>query len=148
MSKILKYFIIPLFLFLFLIPAACESPHIQSDKSELIESIIEKNLEAATNKDIDSYLSTISSSAHNDTRVALEEFFGTYSVTHQLLDFEIIEEEDERVVAKTRQKTTEENGDSGDEYKDHLSEVLIILVKEGNEWKINESSITAIEFLE
>lgn len=114
----------------------------------IIQEVLEKNLNYATTKNIDGYLSTISQKGHEATREAMLNFFKDYEVSHTLLHFEVVQEESDEVVVKTRQKSEGTSQLKDVEYKNHVAEVLHVFIKEEDSWKIEESSITNITFTE
>lgn len=156
-SKLFFCFAVILFLF----STGCTSEASEGEKQDLItgeyqnieqvqevRDILLKNLEYAEDENIDGYLSTISSSAHDETRQAMEEFFAHHTVTHSLLKFEVIEEHKDEIIAKTEQETKGSSTREDTDYKNHIAEVLHIFRKERDEWKIFESSITNVTFID
>lgn len=114
----------------------------------IIQELLENNLYYATSENIDGYLSTISQKGHESTREAMLEFFEDYEVSHTLLDFEVVQKKSDEVVVKTKQKSEGTSQLEDVDYKNHIAEVLHVLIKELDSWKIKESSITDITFTE
>lgn len=146
---------------LFLFSTGCTSEASQVDNQNQIigeyqnkervkdaRDVLVKNLEFAEEEDIEGYLSTISSNAHDETRVAMEDFFENHSVTHSLIEFEVVEEKENEIIAKTQQETKGHSNLKDADYKNHVAEVLHIFRKEQDEWKISESSITNVTFID
>lgn len=120
-----------------------------SDEPSFVKEVLEKNLYYATQEDIDGYLSTISKKGHEETKQVMSEFFKEYDVEHTLEAFEIVEKNPDEIIAKAKQKTvSSQQSNNNDSYKNHVAEVLHIFIKENDEWKINESNITDINFIE
>lgn len=119
-----------------------------STEALIIQELLEENLSFATYENIDGYLSTVSQKGHESTREAMLNFFEHYDVSHTLLHFEVVQEELDEVVAKTRQKSEGTSQLKDAEYKNHIAEVLHVFIKEQDSWKIEESSITDIMFTE
>lgn len=110
--------------------------------------LLETNLYYSEIEDMEGYLSTISSKGHEETREAMLEFFESYSVSHELIRFEVLEQQEDELVAKATQKTTDNHGEGEDPYKSHTAEVLHVFKKENHEWKIYESSVTDVKFID
>lgn len=140
--------------FLFLLSACSTQKTVQNtnheNNSEIeeVKALLISNLDYAETKNIEGYLSTIPLESHNDTREAMEDFFGTYTVKHTLVDFEVVKVFDDEIVAKARQKTEEENTLNDSEYKNHIAETLHVFKKIEGEWKITDSSVTDITFID
>lgn len=148
-----KFFICTFFLFIFLFSACgIESTQTEStsnkEAASLTKDLLIDNLYYAETKNIEGYLSTIPSKAHEDTRQAMEDFFAKYTVSHRLLEFEVLEASENEIIAKTKQETIGQNDIGDEEYKNHIAEGLHIFQKIDTEWKITESSITDLTFIE
>lgn len=115
---------------------------------ETVKDLLMNNLNYAETKNIEGYLSTIPSESHEETREVMEDFFGNYTVKHTLLEFEAVEVFDEEIVAKARQKTEEENNSNQSEYRSHIAETLHVFQRIEGEWKITDSSVTDIVFID
>ncbi len=159
MHKLTKrLFIVGLLLFFL---SACDIQSSQIEESEQITGLYENeeavhsardvlvdNLYYAEIEDMDGYLSTIPAHAHADTQKAMEPFFETHEVSHTLTAFEVLEETENQLVVKTKQKTIGEDETGETEYKNHIANVLIVFEKINKEWKITESSVTDIIFFD
>lgn len=121
-----------------------------SDEKEALEvkNVLQLNLKYAEDKDIEGYLTTISSSAHEDTEEAMSGFFNDFTVSHLLLEFEVIEQGQDELVAKAKQQTTGDTDLEDEEYRDHIADILHIFEKEDGNWKISESSVTNLVFID
>lgn len=160
MLKKMKVLMIMVSLFLVLL-SACATPNNLSEGNPEVsgnyaneenvfaaKELLEKNLQYAQEENIEGYLSTISTEAHADTREAMTIFFDTHTVSHTLLAFEVVEEYENELVVKSRQKTMGADDTGETEYRNHIAEVLHVFEKIEGEWKIIESSVTDINFLE
>lgn len=149
------------FLFLSLLVSACspESSNIkdqngitgQYENKEAVSAtkeLLMDNLHYAENEDIEGYLSTIPTEAHGDTREAMEAFFKEHTISHKLLEFEVVKEFENEIVVKTKQESIGQNDSGESDYKNHVAEVLHVFKKEENQWKITESSVTNVIFLD
>lgn len=149
------------FFFLSLFISACSSDSTNTNNQEGItgqyenkeavsasRELLINNLRYAENEDIDGYLSTIPTEAHADTREAMEAFFKEHTISHTLLEFEVIEELENELVVKTKQESRGQNDLDEADYRNHVAEVLHIFKKEENQWKITESSVTDVLFLD
>lgn len=157
MSK--KSICVYLLLFVSLL-AACSTdkmsePQAQSLKDQTqsadvinVRKLLEENLNYATTENIGGYLSTISKKGHEATREAMLNFFENYDVTHTLLDFELVQEDSSEIIVKARQKSEGTTQLEEADYKDHIAEVLHVFIREQDSWKIDESSVTDIKFLD
>ena len=110
--------------------------------------VIETNLYMSQEKDIDEYLNTIVSRAHEQTRKELIHFFENYDLEHTLLSIEIIDQSEDTIRLSTAQQTIVLDAKDGvDEYRNHIAEVSYTLIKENNLWKIEESITNNLIFL-
>lgn len=111
--------------------------------------VIEDNLRYAEVKDMDGYLSTIVSSAHEETREELAPFFEEYDLDHTILSVEVLRNEDDSLLIQTKQQTVMIDSIAGVEpYRDHIAEANHTLIRENGEWKIKETYMTNTVFLE
>lgn len=143
-------------LFILFILSACTAENtsqsilqdIDNPEIEAVKELLIDNLKYAENKNIEGYLSTIPVDSHAETREVMEEFFNTYTVKHTLLEFEVVEVLEDEIVAKARQKTEEVVDSDESEYKSHIAETLHVFQRIESEWKITDSSVTDITFIE
>lgn len=111
--------------------------------------VVEDNLRYAQEENMEGYLSTLVSSAHEETKAELTPFFEEYDLNHTILSVEILEQEEEIMLIRTEQQTVMEDSVEGAEpYRDHIAEANHTLVKENGEWKIEETIMTDTIFLE
>lgn len=121
--------------------------HSEEEVQEAVE-LIERNLAYAQRKEMDNYLSTIVSQAHEETKRELEPIFEEYTLEHIILHVEVLEKEADRMLIQTEQQTVVlDSAEGTDEYRDHISEANYTLVKENNQWKIQETVMTNTVFI-
>lgn len=104
--------------------------------------VVEANITALNERDIDGYLETIVEDAHEGTRAATEELFVMDKIEFELLESFVVEEETKKFVIQTEQRAAADT----DEYRDHLSTNMHTIEKINDEWKITASEILDINF--
>lgn len=111
--------------------------------------VIEDNLTYAQEENMEGYLSTIVSSAHEETEAELTPFFEEYDLNHTILSVEILEREEDIMLIRTEQQTVMvDSVEEAEPYRNHIAEANHTLVKENGEWKIEETIMTDTIFLE
>lgn len=111
--------------------------------------VIEKNIQYAKEEDMEGYLSTILSSAHENTRTELEDFFEEYDIEHTILSIEVIDQKADQMLVRVEQQSVAVHIKEGaEEYRDHVAEANHTLVLEEGEWKIAETTMTDTHFIE
>ncbi|MGX7418241.1 hypothetical protein ACWOFR_05490 [Carnobacterium gallinarum] len=113
--------------------------------AEAALNLIEKNLSYATENNLEGYLTTIVASGYLETKKEIAPFFKNYQLFHQLLSFEIMNQQEQRMRIQTQQKTL--NKDKSD-YRSHIAEANYTLVKEDGVWKIQETIMTDTKFID
>lgn len=117
--------------------------------AETAVQVIEDNLRYASAEDMDGYVSTLISSAREETAVELATVFETYDLEHTLLSVEVLEQEDERMLIRTQQQTVMVASIEGAEnYRNHIAEANYTMLLEDGEWKIEETAMTDTKFIE
>lgn len=107
--------------------------------------LLQQNLTAATNKDIDTYIETLVISAQKETYTEMAQFFETFDLRHDLLSFEVIKQEDTSMLVAARQKTVSV---TESEYRNHITQAHHTFVKENESWKIQETVMTDTQFID
>lgn len=117
-----------------------------TDKEEAQKTLqlLTENLDAASQKDVQRYVDTLVTSAQDSTAKEMTLFFKTYTLEHRLLSFQVVKQETDHMLVKTKQQTLN-RGTS--HYKDHITYANHTFVKEGNKWKIEETIMTQTEFI-
>ncbi|MGX7060180.1 hypothetical protein [Vagococcus humatus] len=117
-----------------------------TDKKEAQKTLqlLVENLDAASQKDVNRYVDTLVTSAQTSTAKEMTVFFKTYTLEHRLLSFQVVKQETDHMLVKTKQQTLN-RGTS--QYKDHITHANHTFVKENNKWKIEETIMTQTEFI-
>lgn len=112
--------------------------------------VIEINMAAAESEDLDLYVTTIVSKAHENTREELSKFYEQYDLEHTILSINLLEEEEDTLLFEVFQQSvaTYTSEEAEGEYRDHLAVAHHTLVLEDGEWKISETAITDTYFIE
>ena len=121
------------------------------DEAEANEalSVIEKNLQAVTEGDLDTYLETVVTDGIEDTQDELEEAFSTLDLEMTILSAEVQEQEEERMLIRIYQQTVALNQeDEENPYRDHVAEANYTMVKEEDGWKIEQTVMTNNQFID
>lgn len=112
-------------------------------------AVVEKNIEAVEEQDMEKYLSTIVESGQQETKNELEEFFELYQLEHTALGITLLEEDDQSMLLEVMQQSiAESTAEGAEEYKDHIAVANYVLEKENEEWKISSTSIVENYFIE
>lgn len=112
------------------------------------KEVLEANLQYSEAEDMEQYLQTIASHGHEATRAEMNQFFQDYTVSHELTAFEVVERHDDEIVVKTSQIIKDQNQEGDKRYKSHKAEMMHVLKKEDNQWKIFESNVMDVQFIE
>lgn len=111
--------------------------------------VIEDNLKYASDEDMAGYVSTIISSAREETAAELTEVFETYDLEHTLLSVEVLDQEENRMLIRTEQQTVMVDAIEGAEnYRNHIAEANYTMFLEDGEWKIEETAMTDTKFID
>lgn len=111
--------------------------------------VIEQNLQYAQEEDMNGYLSTIVSEAHENTRSELQMFFELYDIEHTILRVEVLDQQlDQMLIQVEQQSVVIEAVSEAEQYRDHVSEANHTLVIENGQWKIAETTMTETYFIE
>jgi len=108
-------------------------------------AVTNQNLTAASNKDIETYIDTLVSSAHEETAQEMTTFFDTYTLAHTLLSFEIVKQEASSMLVAAQQQTINLGENS---YRNHITQAHHTFVKEGAAWKIQQTVMTNTSFID
>lgn len=110
---------------------------------QAVFDLLEKNLQAANDEDLETYLSTLVPDAREATKKEMAPFFKTYDVKHTLLAFEVRKEDGERILVKTQQRTENKGTE---EFRNHVTEANHTFVKIDGEWFIEETAMSNTQF--
>lgn len=137
--------------FFVLITAGCgeqdeETDISQEEKNEIV-AVIERNLEATEDEDIDAFSQTMYQD-HPDYEVAVEEteqMFEQFDLEYELEILDVSMADDETATVEFEQKTTAENGE---DFEDNIVTGVHEVRIEDGQWKIYETEITDSQPLE
>ncbi|RIU90546.1 hypothetical protein [Oceanobacillus picturae] len=118
-----------------------------SENAIEVKQVLEKNLQATQEEDMDAYLATLVESGRESTKKEIAGFFEDYDIEYELLGFEILEEEDERIVIEAEQRATATYVAEGLSYRDHIARSEQTFVREEGEWRIAKSEITNTDII-
>lgn len=107
-------------------------------------AVLETNLAAANDKDIERYASTLVPEAREATKKETEKTFAEYDLEHTLLSFEVLSQTDDLLQVKTQQKTINLGKNK---YRNHITEAHHTFVKEDGQWLIKEVSMSNTQFI-
>lgn len=107
-------------------------------------AVLETNLAAANDKDIERYASTLVPEAREATKKEIEKTFAEYDLEHTLLSFEVLSQTDDLLQVKTQQKTINLGKNK---YRNHITEAHHTFVKEDGQWLIKEVSMSNTQFI-
>lgn len=107
-------------------------------------AVLEANLAAANDKDIERYASTLVPEAREATKKEIEKTFAEYDLEHTLLSFEVLSQTDDLLQVKTQQKTINLGKNK---YRNHITEAHHTFVKEDGQWLIKEVSMSNTQFI-
>ncbi len=105
---------------------------------------LETNLKAANAEDVELYVSTLVTSAHEETKKEMRKFFKAYDIEHTLLSFEVVKQEDNRMLVKAQQKAINKGSKK---YRDHITEANHTFTKENGKWVIEETAMSNTKFI-
>lgn len=106
--------------------------------------VLETNLQAATDEDIDLYISTLVPSAREATQKEMSAFFEEYDVEHTLLEFKVTKEDGTRIQVQARQKTVNKGKNK---YRNHITVANHTFVKMDGEWFLEETAMSDTQFI-
>lgn len=106
--------------------------------------VLETNLQAATDEDIDLYVSTLVPSAREATQKEMSAFFEEYDVEHTLLEFKVTKEDGTRIQVQARQKTVNKGKNK---YRNHITVANHTFVKMDGEWFLEETAMSDTQFI-
>ncbi len=135
-------------LYLFLIIAFI-IPGCGSDKSkdeQEIKDVIYKNAEAGNNEDVAAYISTMDKEYKNYDRLEdmMKTIYKTYDLNYQVKDLKIIELKDNEAKVQYIQIIKKVKGPT---FRDNKVTGIYTMHKTNGEWKILDSKIIKMEYL-
>jgi hypothetical protein len=108
-------------------------------------ALLQQNLQAANQKDVEGYTATLVSSARESTAKEMRAFFAEYDLSHTLLSFEVVKQDADSMLVAAQQKTMNHGKN---DYRDHITQAHHTFVRENGQWKIKETVMTNTEFID
>ena len=138
----MKY--IYLFLITILLFNGCSSD--KSGDEQAIKDVIYKNIQAGNDEDIAAYISTMDKDYRNYDRLEdmMRTIFQTYDLNYQVKDLKVIELKDNEAKVQYVQITKKIKGPN---FRDNRIEGIHTLHKKDGEWKIYDTEIKKIDYL-
>ncbi|KAF1302114.1 hypothetical protein IV487_05390 [Enterococcus saccharolyticus] len=102
------------------------------------------NLQAVNDEDADLYITTLVSTAKEETKKEMQTFFDDYDLENTLLSFKVLKQEKNHMLVETQQKTINKGKK---DYRDHIAEAHHTFVKENGKWVIEETNMTNTHFI-
>ena len=120
-----------------------------NDKSrdeQAIKDVIYKNIEAGNNEDVAEYISTMDKDSRNYGRLEdmMNKIFSTYDLHYQVKDLKITELKEDEAKVQFVQITKKIKGPT---FRDNRIEGVHTLHKTNGEWKIYDTQITKMDYL-
>lgn len=120
-----------------------------SDKNkdeQAIKDVIYKNIEAGNNEDVAAYISTMDQDNRNYERLEdmMNTIFRTYDLKYQVKDIKVIELKDNEAKVQFVQITKKVEGPT---FRDNRIEGVHTLHKTEGQWKIYDTQITKMDYL-
>lgn len=103
--------------------------------------LVKKNLAAATEKNLEAYLATLSDKAQADTKKELSSI-DSYDLEHELIAFKVLDQRPDSLFVEAFQRT---NNQGTTHYQNHIAQIHYTFMIEAGEWKITDAIITNIE---
>ncbi len=133
-----------LFLLAALFIAGCGSN--KDTEEEAIKDVVYKNTEARNNEDVAAYINTMDKDSRNYDRLEemMNTIFQTYDLNYQVKDLKVTEIKDDEAKVKFVQITKKVKGPT---FRDNRVEGVHTLRKTNGEWKIYDTQITKMDYL-
>lgn len=117
-----------------------------TDKGEqAIFDLLDSNLTAINNKEIDTYLATLVPTAREASRKEIATFLDTYTVKNQLESFRVLKKDKTHCLVETKQKTINLGKKK---YRNHIATANHTLKKVDGTWLIASTSMINTEFID
>ncbi len=118
----------------------------KSDEEEAIKDVIYKNTEAGNNEDVAEYINTMDKENKNYDRLEqmMNTIFQTYDLNYQVKDLKVIEIKDNEAKVKYVQITKKIKGPT---FRDNRIEGIHTMHKTNGQWKIYDTQITKMDYL-
>lgn len=114
----------------------------EADVAEVI-TVLEQNIQAANEEDLDVYVSTLIESARSQTSQEMQTVFDEFDIKLVLESIDVLEQTDDLVKLRVQQRATSDS----EEYRDHIATVGITFIKVDGQWLIAESMMEDTQFI-
>lgn len=117
-----------------------------ANTEELVRQVLEQNLVASQQEDIDAYMTTMhtQSLAWIPTKNQLEMTFSNFDLNYHLDSFDYVAEDNEYAYAKIWLKTTK---NAGGAFNDNRLQALVVFKQEKGAWKIWSQANMQVKYL-
>jgi len=118
----------------------------KNNEEEAIKEVVYKNTEAGNNEDVAAYINTMDKNNRNYDRLEdmMNTIFQTYDLNYQVKDLKVTEIKDDEATVKFVQITKKVKGPT---FRDNRVEGVHTLRKTNGEWKIYDTQITKMDYL-
>jgi len=134
-----------LFLFAALLFAGCGTE--RSKEEQAIKDVINKNIAAGNDEDVNAYMETIDKENRNYDRMQdmMNTIYSTYDLNYQVRDVKILELKDNEAKVQFVQITKKIKGPT---FRNNRIIGIHTMHKTNGEWKIYDTQITKMEYLQ
>lgn len=141
-----SYPLIRLLLVLFAVSFLASCSKSPAEDKELSE-VINRNIEMLQKEDVEGYMKTIDpkSSVYEGTKEILPRLFADFDISYEIKEIAVLEKTDSSASVQVSQVTKKIKG--GD-FRDNEGVMIHTLVKRNGEWKISDSQIKDIKYLD
>ncbi len=117
-----------------------------NSEEQAVKNVIMKNTEAGNDEDVTAYINTMDKENKNFGHLndMMNTIFSTYDLNYQVKDLKIIELKDDEAKVQFVQITKKIKGPT---FRDNRIEGVHILHKTDGEWKIYDTQIKKIDYL-
>lgn len=118
----------------------------KSQDEQAIKDVIYKSIEAGNNEDVAEYISTMDKDSRNYDRLEdmMNKIFSTYDLHYQVKDLKITELKEDEAKVQFVQITKKIKGPT---FRDNRIEGVHTLHKTNGEWKIYDTQIKKMDYL-
>ena len=118
----------------------------RAEEEQAVKDVIYKNIEAGNNQDVDAYIATMDKDNRNYDRLEdmMNKIFSTYDLHYQVKDLKVIELKDDEAKVQFVQITKKIKGPT---FRDSRIEGVHTLHKPNGEWKIYDTQINKVDYL-
>lgn len=142
LSRINKIKVVISIIFLMLIFISCSS----SEDYYTPESVVEANARYMNEENFDKVMNTIdeNSPAYTSSETTIQQLFDQYDLNYKIISMKVLDESNDKAKVEFVQETTKIKGPA---FKDNRLTGIHTLSKVGNSWKIFETEIKNVNYL-